>query len=148
MVHINDIEDLRSKVQVPPANRTSGRNPFAAACGSIDDSTGIYLYSHLQDDDETSSWECRQFPKDSGYPEDPATGIAAAALAASMVQTYSGGGLPPTNFDFYQGMSMDRPSLIKVVDLKLQKQDDSTVVSLGLKGKVEIDERSTIEVEQ
>lgn len=147
MVHINDVDDLRNKVQIPRVNRT-GRNTFESACGSIDDSTGIYLYSHLQDDETSSSWECRQFPRASGYPEDPATGIAAAALAASMVQTYSGGGLPPTNFNFYQGMSMDRPSLIQVVDLKLKKAEDKFLVSLGLKGKVEIDERSTIEVEE
>lgn len=147
MVHVNDIDDLRNKVQVPKVNKT-GRNTFENACRAIDDSTGIYLYSHLQDDDTTSSWECRQFPRASGYPEDPATGIAAAALAGSMVQTYSGGGLPPTSFNFFQGMSMDRPSLIQVVGLKLQKKNGGAIVSLGLKGKVEIDERSTIEVVQ
>ncbi|CAJ1962272.1 unnamed protein product [Cylindrotheca closterium] len=147
MVHVNDIDDLRNKVQVPRVKKT-GRNTFESACGAIDESTGIYLYSHVQDDETTSSWECRQFPRASGYPEDPATGIAAAALAASMVQTYSGGGIPPTDFNFYQGMSMDRPSLIQVVDLQLQRKGDSSLVSLGLKGKVEIDERSTIEVEQ
>ncbi|KAL3931437.1 MAG: hypothetical protein SGBAC_011309 [Bacillariaceae sp.] len=150
MVHVNDIDDLRNKVRVPKVKTGStGRNTFESACGSIDDSTGIYLYSHLQDYESTSSWECRQFPRASGYPEDPATGIAAAALAASMVQTYSGGGIPPTDFNFYQGMSMDRPSFIQVVDLHLQKRkDEKSLVSLGLKGKVEIDERSTIEVEQ
>lgn len=43
---------------------------------------------------------------------------------------------------------MGRPSLIQVVDLQLEKTKNQSLVSLGLKGKVEIDERSTIEVEQ
>lgn len=34
------------------------------------------------------SWECRQFPRFSGYPEDPATGVAAGALAVSLEHRY------------------------------------------------------------
>jgi PhzF family phenazine biosynthesis protein len=148
LVHLNDVEDLRDKIRIPRGLSTStGRNTFADACGAIDESTGIYLYSHLQDDSSTSSWEARQFPRASGYPEDPATGIAAAALAASMTKHYSGGGLPPTNYNIYQGMSMDRPSLIQVVNLKFEN-DEKTLVTLGLKGKVEIDDKETIEIDE
>lgn len=42
-------------------------------------STGLYPYAMSQDEAHTVS--ARQFPKSSGYPEDAATGIAAAALA-------------------------------------------------------------------
>eukprot|EP00980_Cylindrotheca_fusiformis_P010941 scaffold2499_cov125-Cylindrotheca_fusiformis.AAC.32 len=151
LVHIDSLEDLREKIKVPKVKSGGGRNTFEAACGAIDDSTGLYLYSHLQDDGDSStsssSWEARQFPRASGYPEDPATGIAAAALAASLTKQYAGGGIPPTHYNIYQGMSMDRPSLIQVVDLKFQNEE-KTLVSFGLKGKVEIDDTETIEVEQ
>ncbi|KAL3937196.1 MAG: hypothetical protein SGARI_002242, partial [Bacillariaceae sp.] len=50
---------------------------FQDDCRSLDDTTGLYLYAQSQDED--GAWECRQFPRAS-YPEDPATGIAAAAL--------------------------------------------------------------------
>lgn len=146
LVHIDSVEDLRDKIQAPKI-KSSGRNTFANACGAIDDSTGLYLYSHLQDDSSTSSWEARQFPRASGYPEDPATGIAAAALAASMTKHYNGGGLPPTEYNIYQGMSMDRPSLIQVVNLNFENYE-KTLVSFGLKGKVEIDATETIEIDQ
>ena len=36
-------------------------------------------------EDVVLRYECRQFPRASGYPEDPATGIAAAALAVVML---------------------------------------------------------------
>jgi trans-2,3-dihydro-3-hydroxyanthranilate isomerase len=42
-------------------------------------STGLYPYALLEAD--ASIVSARQFPKSSGYPEDAATGIAAAALA-------------------------------------------------------------------
>ena len=76
-------------------------NNFAEACAAMDDSTGVYLYAPKpslpssdtnitksnNNGDRRSrhlSFECRQFPRSSGYAEDPATGIAAAALAASL----------------------------------------------------------------
>jgi len=43
-------------------------------------STGLYPFVFLEDFDRVLC-SARQFPKSSGYPEDPATGIAAAALA-------------------------------------------------------------------
>lgn len=47
------------------------------------DSTGLYPYAVV--DEENQIFEARQFPKSSGYPEDPATGIAAAALAYGLL---------------------------------------------------------------
>jgi PhzF family phenazine biosynthesis protein len=47
-------------------------------------STGLYPYAiHHQGD---RRFEARQFPKSSGYPEDAATGIAAAALAFGLLR--------------------------------------------------------------
>lgn len=53
-----------------------------AACRRIG-STGLYPYAVL--DKEARLFEARQFPRSSGYPEDAATGIAAAALAFGLL---------------------------------------------------------------
>ena len=90
-------------------NNNKNNNNFSDACDSMDGSSGIYVYAPIYTDDDdapsssaittcrsikssnnnannvvTSSYECRQFPRSSGYQEDPATGIGAAALAASL----------------------------------------------------------------
>ena len=52
-------------------------------CQSIG-STGLYPYA--VDDQDGRRFEARQFPKSSGYPEDAATGIAAAALAFGLLR--------------------------------------------------------------
>jgi PhzF family phenazine biosynthesis protein len=46
-------------------------------------STGLYPYAAL--DRSARAFEARQFPRSSGYPEDAATGIAAAALAFGLL---------------------------------------------------------------
>ncbi|MCJ2060171.1 PhzF family phenazine biosynthesis isomerase [Methylobacterium sp. J-048] len=53
-----------------------------AACRAIG-STGLYPYAVL--DGPGRTFEARQFPRSSGYPEDAATGIAAAALAFGLL---------------------------------------------------------------
>lgn len=54
-----------------------------ACCGRIG-STGLYPYA--VDHQGERRFEARQFPKSSGYPEDAATGIAAAALAFGLLK--------------------------------------------------------------
>jgi len=93
---------------------------FRDLCDSIQ-STGLYLYSSVDtsskqiNDDvnvvSTLCYECRQFPRSSGYPEDPATGIAAMALACSLSKRGFG-----STFEFYQGTAMGRRSKIVVKD--------------------------------
>jgi PhzF family phenazine biosynthesis protein len=74
-------------------------------------STG--LYPDAVASAATQQFEARQFPQSSGYPEDPATGIAAAALAFGLlsagVVTRSSG---PVHV--MQGVTMGRPSRIEV----------------------------------
>lgn len=71
---------------------TNPKDPdlFRDLCDAID-STGIYLYSKVQSS-HNNQYEARQFPRASGYSEDPATGIAAAALVCSLEKrnVYSG----------------------------------------------------------
>lgn len=47
-------------------------------------STGLYPYAIITGQGDRLEVEARQFPKASGYPEDAATGIAAAALTYSL----------------------------------------------------------------
>jgi PhzF family phenazine biosynthesis protein len=53
-----------------------------SACRRIN-STGLYPWAPV--DKEARLFETRQFPRSSGYPEDAATGIAAAALAFGLL---------------------------------------------------------------
>jgi len=48
------------------------------------ETTGFYPYSMEEENDQTLFF-ARQFPKRAGYPEDPATGVAASALGAYIV---------------------------------------------------------------
>jgi PhzF family phenazine biosynthesis protein len=72
------------------------------ACDTVN-STGLYPWAP----GEPGIVHARQFPRDSGYPEDPATGIAAAAL-------FYGLGAPPEGLTVIQGEKMGRPSAIHV----------------------------------
>ena len=156
LVELASVEALQ-KAGTPSSDDGS----FANACEAMDDSTGVYLYAPRQinrseDGGQKLSscyeYECRQFPRSSGYPEDPATGIAAAALAASL--QFGGGSqegnrhltAAASNYEIYQGTAMGRPSLIEVVNL--QKDENSGRLSFGLQGRVEIDATSTIQVSE
>lgn len=111
---LNSSVNNRSKtlVMVPSVEKLhSARNPsdsnlFRDLCDEIQ-STGLYLYSRTEP--AAQSYECRQFPRSSGYPEDPATGIAASALASSLDKRGWG-----TAFEFFQGTAMGRRSRITV----------------------------------
>lgn len=78
--------------------------------------TGIYstgLYPYVRSDGEPATVDARQFPRGAGYPEDPATGVAAAALAYGLLAdgVVSADGPPLT---VRQGRAMGRPSRITV----------------------------------
>ncbi|CAN7143785.1 PhzF family phenazine biosynthesis protein [Bosea sp. LjRoot90] len=79
-----------------------------ALCDAIG-STGLYPFAPV--DPDTGAFSARQFPRSSGYPEDAATGIAAAALAWSAWDL----GLTSTHrVVIQQGEAMGRPSQITV----------------------------------
>jgi predicted PhzF superfamily epimerase YddE/YHI9 len=120
---------------------------FAQDCQALNDTTGLYLYA--QSDEEENAWECRQFPRASGYPEDPATGIAAAALVCHL-KSQQGVDLP--SYKVYQGLAMQKPSLIVVDEVKMiektQTDRDGGITmgaSFRLLGHVEIDEYDLME---
>lgn len=74
-------------------------------------STGLYPYAVSQDETDTVS--ARQFPKSSGYPEDAATGIAAAALAWGL-RHLGLVGHEALSVTVRQGEAMGSPSAIHV----------------------------------
>jgi PhzF family phenazine biosynthesis protein len=73
-------------------------------------STGLYPFA--VSDAERRVFDARQFPKTSGYPEDAATGIAAAALAFGLLE--SGQAAADDTIRVRQGRTMGRPSEIAV----------------------------------
>ncbi|WP_159996464.1 PhzF family phenazine biosynthesis protein [Roseomonas sp. 18066] len=94
LVPVADLARLQSLAPDPAQVR--------AACEAID-STGLYLWCRGAE----GVVHARQFPRNSGYPEDAATGIAAAAL-------FYGLGAPAAGLRIRQGEAMGRPSEIHV----------------------------------
>jgi trans-2,3-dihydro-3-hydroxyanthranilate isomerase len=77
--------------------------------------TGFYPFTRGSAKDASHA-QTRQFPKRAGYNEDPATGVAACALAAYLVQHAVFGKKSEGwhNFTIEQGHAMGRPSIIEV----------------------------------
>lgn len=76
------------------------------------DTTGFYVFAPDTEEGETVFY-ARQFPKRAGYPEDPATGVAASALGAYLAANQT----VPTkegwnSYTIFQGFAMGRPSII------------------------------------
>ncbi|CAB9522697.1 isomerase, phenazine biosynthesis phzc phzf domain [Seminavis robusta] len=146
LVPLWSVDDLHKKATAPS---TTSSNNFALACKALDDTTGLYLYAKSNEED--GAWHCRQFPRASGYAEDPATGIAAAALACHLYHHHE---IELPVYKLYQGSAMGKPSLIvvdqlAVVEEKASDDDDKSFLqaSFRLLGRVEMDERDTLEVD-
>ena len=76
------------------------------------ETTGFYPYAAAPAEGENVFY-ARQFPKRAGYPEDPATGVAASALSASVIKNH----LIPVKegwnkITVLQGEAMGKPSRI------------------------------------
>lgn len=74
-------------------------------------STGLYPYAPV--DPARAIFAARQFPRSSGYPEDAATGIAAAALAFGLREVGQVAA-DRSGITVHQGRAMGRPSEITV----------------------------------
>lgn len=87
------------------------------------DTTGLYPFVLERDEAGGQVIYARQFPRRAGYDEDPATGVAASALGAYLIEHQ----IVPVKegcnwFKIMQGFAMGRPSVIYAeVDLKDQK---------------------------
>jgi hypothetical protein len=90
----------------PPRHRIGARQQLQPP-----GTTGLYPYAPA--DLAGKVFNARQFPKSSGYPEDAATGIAAAALAFGLLENgLVAAGEQPIRVR--QGQAMGRPSEITV----------------------------------
>lgn len=102
-----------------------------SVCSTVS-STGLYPYAVV--DQEKQIFAARQFPKASGYPEDAATGIAAAALAFALLKQ----GLVSDSVQpicVQQGHAMGKPSEIRVSF----HTEDSEIVGCWLGGSVRLE---------
>ena len=90
-------------------------------------STGLYPFAVSGN----GTFDARQFPKFSGYPEDAATGIAAAALAFGLLDSGQATARQPVRVR--QGRAMGRPSEIRV---RFQVDSVGTVQGCWLGGDV------------
>lgn len=73
--------------------------------------TGFYPFT-LRPERASSSADARQFPYRAGFPEDPATGVAAAALAAYLAHYERAREDGTREYTFLQGRAMGAPSRI------------------------------------
>jgi PhzF family phenazine biosynthesis protein len=92
-------------------NALKGDMPAVEAVCRRIGSTGLYPYAVV--DAQARSFEARQFPRSSGYPEDAATGIAATALAFGLLHD---GIIAADDREILvlQGRAMGRASRIRV----------------------------------
>jgi PhzF family phenazine biosynthesis protein len=104
-------------------------------CGRIG-STGLYPYA--VSDLHGQAFDARQFPKSSGYPEDAATGIAAAALAFGLVANKLVD-VSDRPIRIRQGRAMGRPSEIAV---RLRIDDHGDICGCWLGGSARLDQVS------
>lgn len=114
---IQSVATSRPKLMIPLKDRETLDNLYPdfedlwQLCDDYD-TTGFYPFAPGLDDG-TPVFFARQFPKRAGYNEDAATGVAASALGAYLVQT---AGLPVrqgwNSFRILQGFAMGSPSVI------------------------------------
>ncbi len=78
--------------------------------------TGAYVFAPHPDEDP-AHLVARQFPVDAGYPEDPATGVAAGALAAYLAGRHRLAEPAWTRITIDQGDAMGRPSTLHAAAL-------------------------------
>jgi PhzF family phenazine biosynthesis protein len=131
---------MKTLIRLPDLHTLNALRPDFAAIESVCDaigSTGLYPYAF---DGKlgrlAASAHARQFPKASGYPEDAATGIAAAALwgyLAGQGIIDAGTAANPVTCTVYQGDAMGSPSAISV---KGHWSDSGAVVGCWLGGRV------------
>lgn len=115
---IQSVATSRFKLIVPLRSRAvvDGLNPdfemLWALCDQYE-TTGFYVCAQEMDESGNPVFCARQFPKRAGYPEDPATGVAASALGAYVTAHH----LLPVDEGWngctvFQGFAMGKPSVI------------------------------------
>jgi len=131
---------VKTLVPLPDAVTLNGLVPDFAAMESTCDaiaSTGLYPYALATGGQAAAPTVfARQFPRKSGYPEDAATGIAAAALWGHLAAAGTiamGNAAAPVVCTVRQGDAMGSPSAIAV---RPRFDAEGTVAGCWLSGEV------------
>ena len=141
-IPIQSVSTSRSKLIVPinDVHILHGLKPnFEALWSLCDDydTTGLYPFV-VTEARETLVGEARQFPKRSGYPEDPATGVAASALSAYCVAnklTVNNDKDDWHTIKVHQGRAIGRPSTI-IARCRIVGED---IIATQVGGRAEIE---------
>ena len=120
---IQSVSVSRPKLMIPLVDLGALDNcaPDAERVGRLCEryhTTGLYPFT-LKTRSTERQVEARQFPRQAGYLEDAATGVAAAALAAYLVR-YAVFGAPSDGWQSFavgQGEAMGQPSLMRAAAL-------------------------------
>lgn len=110
---VRAVSTARAKLLVPLASEAEldALRPDHRALWALCDElgvTGFYPYARRARGAHAAA---RQFPRDAGYDEDPATGVAACALAAQLTAEAGDDGWH--QWTIAQGRAMGRPSVIR-----------------------------------
>jgi trans-2,3-dihydro-3-hydroxyanthranilate isomerase len=95
--------------------------------------SGLYPFVRETDMSDTTA-EARQFPLRAGFTEDPATGVAAAALGAYLTRHDRDCVDGQHEFRIAQGRAMGRPSLIEVLIDCARGQ----IIRTAIRGRAEV----------
>jgi PhzF family phenazine biosynthesis protein len=137
---IEGVSTARSKLMVPLRDHHAldaidpRLEELWALCDRVG-TTGVYAFTTTTRNGAAVA-EARQFPVRAGYPEDPATGVAACALGAYLsVHTPSGAQGGERSFRIEQGHAMGRPSVLVARTLV----EDALVRRTWIEGSATVD---------
>jgi len=103
--------------------------------------TGLYPFTR-QTDKTNAQVEARQFPQRAGFPEDAATGVAAAALGAYLATYDHKCQTGRYEFHVAQGYAMQTPSLIET----FIECADGKVTRIAIRGRAQVLGREWVDV--
>jgi PhzF family phenazine biosynthesis protein len=142
---IVSVSTSRPKLIVPlgSVQELDGLRPDFGALWLLCDryrTTGVYPFSSVRTKDN-GIYAARQFPKRAGYNEDPATGVAACALASYLTQ-YQTKKEGWNSFEILQGHAMGRPSRLTAKALS----QDGSVRETKVTGTADILNRESVPI--
>jgi len=150
-LHIGPIQSVstsRPKLIVPLTGVDALRkvNPDFEALWSLCDQkavTGLYPFAFPAGNDRSRP-SARQFPLRAGFPEDAATGVAAAALAAYLTRYDLHDAAGTHGFQVAQGYEMGAPSRIAAITESSNKE----ITRVAIRGSAEIVSRETLDLDR
>lgn len=141
---VESVSVSRPKLLVPLSNSKvlDSVEPDYEALWALCDAfrvTGVYPFTRNTDKPKANV-EARQFPLRAGFPEDAATGVAAAALGAYLVKHDRQCRTGEHCFRVAQGYTMGAPSLIEA----LVDCDGNEITRTAIRGQAEIIRRERL----